>query len=52
MTDRKIITSFDYPPIPYRECDWSAWLDGSDVEIDVKLGDIRKAASVIQKYRV
>lgn len=27
---RKIITSFDYPPIPFRGCDWSAVFDGYD----------------------
>ena len=26
----KIRTSFDYPPIPIRQCDWSAVLDGYD----------------------
>jgi hypothetical protein len=27
---RKIITSFDYPPIPVRTCDWSAIFDDYD----------------------
>lgn len=27
---RKIITSFDYPPIPCRDFDWSAVEDGYD----------------------
>lgn len=27
---RKIITNFDYPPIPIRTCDWSAVFDGYD----------------------
>lgn len=27
---RKIITSFDYPPIPFRGYDWSAVFDGYD----------------------
>lgn len=26
----KILTSFDYPPIPYRGADWSAVFDGYD----------------------
>jgi hypothetical protein len=31
MADKpKIITSHDYPPIPYRGVDWSAWLDGTE----------------------
>lgn len=28
MTDRKIVTSFVYPPIPIRTYDWSACRDG------------------------
>lgn len=27
---RKIITNFDYPPIPVRNCDWSAVFDDYD----------------------
>lgn len=27
---QKIITNFDYPPIPVRKFDWSAVLDGYD----------------------
>lgn len=27
---RKIITHFDYPPIPVRNCDWSAVFDDYD----------------------
>lgn len=30
MTIRKIITSFDYPPIPIRSFDWSAHWDDYD----------------------
>ncbi|MBX4189695.1 hypothetical protein KW791_00135 [Candidatus Parcubacteria bacterium] len=30
MKDRKIITSYDYPPIPYRGWDWSAVFDDYD----------------------
>ncbi|CAB4130545.1 hypothetical protein UFOVP130_13 [uncultured Caudovirales phage] len=26
----EIRTSFDYPPIPTRELDWSAWVDGRE----------------------
>jgi len=25
----KIVTNFDYPPIPVRSMDWSAYIDGS-----------------------
>lgn len=25
----EIRTNFDYPPIPNRNMDWSAWIDGS-----------------------
>jgi hypothetical protein len=31
MMDRKIITKYDPPPIPFRECDWSAVFDGYDL---------------------
>ena len=27
MTDRKIITEYDYPPIPIRHFDWTAYFD-------------------------
>ena len=30
MADPKIITNFDYPPIPVRSFDWSAHLDSYD----------------------
>ncbi len=33
MTDRKIITSHDYPPIPLRNFDWSAHFDDYDAEV-------------------
>jgi hypothetical protein len=26
----RIATSFDYPPVPFREMDWAAWLDGHE----------------------
>lgn len=31
MTDRKIITKYDPPPIPWREADWSAVYDDYDL---------------------
>lgn len=30
----KIITTFDYPPIPVRNLDWSAHDDGYEAEFD------------------
>ena len=27
---RQIRTSYDYPPIPIRQFDWSAWFDGQE----------------------
>lgn len=30
MTDRKIITSNVYPPIPIRNFDWCAFFDGDE----------------------
>lgn len=33
MSERKIITSFQNPPIPCREYDWCAYLDG-DIDVD------------------
>ena len=26
----KIVTSFVYPPIPWRQFDWCAWIDGDE----------------------
>lgn len=32
MTDpRKIVTKYDPPPIPFRDCDWSAVYDDYDL---------------------
>ncbi len=31
MTDRKIITRYDPPPIPFRGCDWIAHFEGYDL---------------------
>lgn len=32
MTDlRKIVTKYDPPPIPFRDCDWSAVFDDYDL---------------------
>lgn len=30
MTRKVLKTSFDYPPIPVRDHDWSAWFDGDE----------------------
>ena len=30
MNARKIITTFIYPPIPIRSCDWQAHFDGDE----------------------
>lgn len=41
-TGHKIITSFDYPPIPDRSFDWSAVLsdyDGGDIDYDTPSRD-------------
>lgn len=34
---RKIITTFVYPPIPVRNCDWSAHLDGDEPDDDGRM---------------
>jgi hypothetical protein len=30
MATAKIRTNYDFPPIPIRSHDWSAWVDGSE----------------------
>lgn len=30
MDPRKIVTSYDPPPIPVRGADWCAWFDGEE----------------------
>lgn len=42
MADR-ILTSFDYPPIPDRSMDWSAWIDGKE-EMATGYGRTKAAA--------
>ena len=37
MSDR-IITSYDFPPIPFRDCDWSAYRDNYDADFDYEGG--------------
>lgn len=32
MTPRKIVTSYDPPPIPWRHFDWQAYRDGDEGE--------------------
>ena len=31
---RKIVTSFVYPPIPIRSCDWAAYFDDDEPDDD------------------
>lgn len=44
MTDRKIITKYDPPPIPARFCDWSAVRDGWDLGDHIGYGETEDAA--------
>lgn len=37
----KILTNHDCPPIPFRGCDWSAWVDGQEEEGPVGRGPTR-----------
>jgi len=34
---RKIITTFVYPPIPVRNCDWQAHYDGDEPDDDGRM---------------
>ena len=43
----KIMTSYDYPPIPLRGLDWSAWIDGTEGE-DMMLGHGATEARAIE----
>lgn len=41
----EIKTSFVYPPIPDRRCDWRAWYDGEeDEQMDCGWGETEAAA--------
>ena len=40
----RIVTSFDYPPIPIRSIDWSAVLDGYEPGDPVGRGETPEAA--------
>lgn len=44
MTDRKIITKCDPPPIPYRGADWTAVFDGYDLGDPIGTGATEAAA--------
>ena len=44
----KILTSFDYPPIPDRSSDWSAWIDGQE---ELGTGRGRTEAEAIEDLR-
>lgn len=44
MTTAKIVTSYDYPPIPDRSCDWSAIRDGYDPGDHIGRGPTEQAA--------
>lgn len=35
--ERKIITTFVYPPIPVRDCDWQAHFDGDEPDDDGRM---------------
>ena len=35
--ERKIVTSFVYPPIPIRSCDWQAHFDGDEPDDDGRM---------------
>lgn len=40
----KIVTSFVYPPIPLRSCDWCAYYDGQEENGDYGWGETEDAA--------
>lgn len=44
MTDRKIITKYDPPPVSFRECDWSATREGYDLGDAIGHGPTAEAA--------
>ena len=44
MAIQKIITNFDYPPIPIRDMDWSAFLEGYEPGDPVGRGPTEAAA--------
>jgi len=49
----KIATNYDYPPIPIRSMDWSAWYEGEeDEQMDVGTGPTEAAAilDLIENY--
>jgi hypothetical protein len=37
MTDRKIITTFVCPPVPFRRADWQAHFDGDEPDDDGRM---------------
>lgn len=44
MSDRKIITKYDPPPIPLRDSDWTAVRDGWDLGDHIGMGETESAA--------
>jgi hypothetical protein len=44
MPVKKIITSYDFPPIPIRCFDWSAYQDGWEPGLPFGRGPTREAA--------
>lgn len=42
--DEKIVTNYDYPPIPVREFDWSAVREGYDMDDLIGRGPTEAAA--------
>jgi hypothetical protein len=42
--EKKIITSYIYPPIPFRGCDWSAVYEGYDGGDPIGQGETEQKA--------
>jgi len=46
MTPRKIKTTYDPPPIPVRNCDWSATWEDYDLGVPIGYGATEKEALI------
>ncbi len=44
MRERKIVTQFIYPPIPFRGCDWQATFEDYDLGDPIGHGQTEEAA--------
>lgn len=44
MSDREIVTKYDPPPIPFRDCDWQATREGWDLGDAIGHGPTPEAA--------